>query len=90
MDKSIALRNSLDMETLADIIRLWPSDADFAVDVGVKLSRVRVWRHRRFIPPEFWAGIEQAAYRRNIIGASASDLAKLASNRRAPAKEIAA
>ena len=68
---------------VAEIIALWPSPSDFADDVGVTLQRVSLWKHRDFIPPEHWTAIEEGADRRDIAGASASDLARRAASRAA-------
>ena len=73
------------MEAVTDIIALWPSQSDFAHDVGVGVGLVRVWKHRRFIPAERWLAVEEAARRREIDGASASDLARLAARQNAGA-----
>lgn len=68
-----------DMLDMSDVPKFWPSLVDFAGDVNVPVSLVRVWRHRKAIPARYWAVIEMQARRRGIQGVSASDLAALAS-----------
>jgi hypothetical protein len=65
------------MAATTDIISLWPSVEDFAADAGVSIGLARVWRTRKSIPSDRWARIERAAQRRQIEGATASDLARL-------------
>lgn len=67
------------MEALSDIIDLWPSVEAFAQDAGVSISLVRVWKSRRSIPADRWAHIEAGASKRDIKGATASVMARLAS-----------
>jgi hypothetical protein len=71
------------MASTTDIIQLWPSLEAFAEDAGVPVGLVRVWKTRKSIPADRWALIERAARRRSITGASASDLAEIASSERA-------
>lgn len=80
------------MPSETSIIALWPSDADFAADLGVPLSLVRVWKTRKSIPKREWAPIEDAAKRRGIKGATCTDLARLAKRpfRRQPALPVLA
>jgi hypothetical protein len=66
------------MQYVSDVCDLWPSLGEFAADLGVSIALVRVWRHRKSIPAEYWSGIEAAAVIRGIAGATASVLAKLA------------
>ena len=76
------------MTAETDVIALWPSDLDFARDLDVPLTLVRVWKCRKSIPKNHWSTIEQAAKRRKIRGASTSDIARLAkrpSRRQRPA-----
>ena len=50
----------------ADIIALWPSRAEFAGDLNVKLSRVHKWAGGAGIPARFYKQILDAAVVREI------------------------
>jgi hypothetical protein len=54
------------MRTVADIIDLWPSQADFAADCGAKWMTAHQWRRRDKIPPEYWAALVRSAKRRAL------------------------
>lgn len=81
------------MQVVSDVIGLWPTPSVFADDIDVSIGTVRVWKHRRSIPSDYWSAVEEAARRRSIKGATASDLAKLAAvgrpKRPAPSPEAA-
>lgn len=68
------------MKFVSDAIDLWPSADEFAVDVGVQLSLVRVWKHRKSIPADRWARIEAKAVERGF-GVAPGDLSRLAASR---------
>ncbi len=53
------------LETIDDLIGLWPSDADFGRDIGVKPSHVGVMKLRRKIASDHWPAIRDAAARRH-------------------------
>lgn len=40
-----------------EIVELWPSHADMAVDVGAPVTTVRKWSQRNSIPAEWWASL---------------------------------
>ena len=63
------------MNTITDIIELWPSIESFAADAEVSVGLVRVWKTRRSIPSDRWARIERGAATRGIVGATASHMA---------------
>lgn len=55
------------MTTVADIINLWPSPADFAVDLGLTSAvHARTMRLRGSIPRWYWPTVVEAAKRRGI------------------------
>lgn len=54
------------MKTVADIIDLWPSQADFASDCEAKWMTAHQWRLRDRIPPEYWSALVKAAKRRGL------------------------
>jgi len=54
------------MKTVADIIDLWPSQADFASDCDAKWMTAHQWRLRDRIPPEYWASLVKAAKKRGL------------------------
>jgi hypothetical protein len=53
------------IRTIDDLIVLWPSDAEFGRDIGVKPSHVGVMKVRKKIPSEHWQAIIDAAARRH-------------------------
>lgn len=70
--------DSVSMESVSDIIALWPSPEEFAADIDVAVSLVRVWKFRKSIPAERWAAITAAAKRRDITEVTADELVRLA------------
>lgn len=48
------------------VIAQWPATRSFARDAGCSASLVRQWRHRNFIPPQYWPAIAAGAARRGI------------------------
>lgn len=50
--------------TIDDLMGLWPSDAEFARDVGLKENHPSVFKDRRSIPVRHWPAIIEAAQRR--------------------------
>ncbi len=61
-----------------EVIGRWPATRFFARDAGCSALLVRQWRHRNFIPPQYWPGIVAAATRRGIAHVDADLLARLA------------
>jgi len=55
-------------ETLDELIGLWPSEAEFARDIGLKPSHVAVFKVRRKIPSTYWPAIIEAAQQRCLEG----------------------
>lgn len=52
----------------SDIIKLWPTLADFAADMGVKRNTARGWKRRNSIPWKYWPVlIETARERRAYV-----------------------
>src|SRR5688500_9999311 len=68
-----------------DLIGRWPRTRDFARDAGCSPLLVRQWRHRNFVPPQYWRGIVAGALRRQIGGVDAELLTRLAASLRGPA-----
>jgi hypothetical protein len=68
-----------------DLIARWSRTRDFARDAGCSPLLVRQWRHRNFVPPQYWRGIVAGALRRQIGGVDAELLARLAASLRGPA-----
>ena len=66
------------METFIEVIDLWPSVMDLAVDAGVEYPRAQSWRQRDNIPPKHWNAVIAAARRRKIRGVSLQLFANLA------------
>jgi len=69
-----------------ELIGRWPRTRDFARDAGCSALLVRQWRHRNFVPPQYWRGIVAGAVRRQIGGIDTELLARLAACLRGRAK----
>jgi hypothetical protein len=67
-----------------ELIGRWPRTRDFARDAGCSPLLVRQWRHRDFVPPQYWSGIVAGAARRQIGGVDVALLARLAAALRGP------
>lgn len=67
-----------------ELIGCWARTRDFARDAGCSPLLVRQWRHRNFVPPQYWRGIVAGALRRQIDGVDAELLARLAAALRGP------
>lgn len=65
------------MNTIDDLMRLWPSISDFGRDIGVKPSHAHVMRARGSIPSEHWQAVIDAAAARGIGGITADSLVRL-------------
>ena len=65
--------------TFAAIIELWPTIAEFAVDVGVPYERAKMWRARNSIRAEHFEAIIKAAKARGFHGVTAETLTEAAS-----------
>lgn len=69
-----------------DVIARWPTTRAFARDAGCTPTLVRQWRHRDFVPAQYWPRIVDGAARRGIGLVDVKLLAELAAKRRAPVK----
>lgn len=69
-----------------ELIGRWPRTRDFARDAGCSPLLVRQWRHRDFVPPQYWSGIVAGAARRQIGGVDMDLLARLAASLRGPVR----
>ena len=72
-----------------DLIGRWPRTRDFARDAGCSPLLVRQWRHRNFVPPQYWRGIVAGALRRQIGGIDADLLTRLAASLRGSVRSAA-
>lgn len=70
-----------------DVIARWPTTRAFARDAGCTPTLVRQWRHRDFVPAQYWPRIVEGAARRGLVAIDAKLFAELAARRRAPNKE---
>lgn len=70
------------MDTVASIMGAWPTDADFARDIGVKPNHGQVMKARGSIPPSYWPDVVSAARQRGIEGVTIERLAAMAASRR--------
>lgn len=68
--------------TFREVIGRWPATRFFARDAGCSPLLVRQWRHRNFIPPQYWPRIVSAAARRGMAEVNADLLARLAATLR--------
>jgi hypothetical protein len=80
------LPNPIQPAGFRDVIARWPSTRAFARDAGCTPTLVRQWRHRDFVPAQYWPRIVEGATRRGITLVDVQLLAELAARRRAPAK----
>jgi hypothetical protein len=68
--------------SVADLIRLWPSQEQFGDDLALKWrSHGRVMRVRNSIPRARWNAVVEAARKRGIEGVSIEVLEKLHASR---------
>ncbi|MBS7540488.1 hypothetical protein [Ancylobacter lacus] len=63
------------MQNVADILDLWPTDADLGRDIGVSYPAVAAWKRRGSIPPAYWRDIVAAARRRGLVDVTTDRLA---------------
>lgn len=63
--------------TFQQVIRLWPTAAEFAQDIGVKPATVRQWVARDSIPGGYWLRIVRASDTRQL-GVTLEQLARAA------------
>ena len=69
-------------DSFRDLISLWPTTRAFARDAGCSPVLVRQWRHRDWVPAQYWRGIIDGAARRGIASIDAAWLTGLAARRR--------
>lgn len=65
------------LRTVGDLMSLWPSDAEFARDIGIKPTHGQVMKLRGSIPPDFWPNVIEAAAKRRIKGINLESLFEL-------------
>jgi hypothetical protein len=74
------------MHSFREVIAQWPSAAELAYDLnfqpGIGPLKVRAWKRRDNIPPEYWDQLVDAAKRRRIR-ITVKLLAKIAASKRA-------
>ena len=78
---------AIQLTAFRDVIARWPTTRAFARDAGCTPTLVRQWRHRDFVPAQYWPRIVDGAARRGIALIDAKLLAELAAKRRAPGRE---
>lgn len=66
------------MQTVADIIGLWPNAVALADELGVSVITVRSWKQRNSIPPVHWLSLVDRAASRGIEGVTLEALARIA------------
>lgn len=57
-----------DGTTVADLMALWPSDAEFARDAGIAPKHASTMKARNSIPDDYRPGVIDAAQRRGFEG----------------------
>ena len=70
------------MQTVAEIFSLWPSDADFARDIGISYPTASSWKQRGSIPVSYWRPIIRAARKRGHAEITADLLVDIHADRR--------
>jgi hypothetical protein len=66
------------MQSFANVIKLWPSDADFASDIKVKPNHLAAMKCRGSIPSRYWLDIVRGATTREIPNVTMTRLARIA------------
>jgi hypothetical protein len=79
-----------DGDTVAELMALWPSDAEFAREAGIAPKHAHAMKRRGSIPDEYRAGVVDAAVRRGIVGVTFERLTLMHAKRPVPASEGAA
>jgi hypothetical protein len=70
------------MTTVNDVMAKWPTDSDFARDIGLKHpSHAQTMKVRGSIPAAYWSKIVAAAKARGIKGVTLEVLARIAADR---------
>jgi len=64
--------------THTEMIRLWPSLAQFSRETGIHYQSVRQFHRRSMIPYWFWAAVVEAAAKRGFQGITYETLAEAA------------
>lgn len=67
------------LESFTDVIRLWPTLADFAQDIGVEVTHAQTIKNRNSIPAKYWWTLTKAAKKRGLKIINIETLARLAS-----------
>ena len=57
---------STKITSFRDLMDLWPSTAEFALDLGVRKNTAEVMRFRNSVDPTYWGRIVEGAKRRRI------------------------
>lgn len=65
------------MQTVADLLTKWPTNSDFARDVGLDARHISMMKMRNSIHPRHWDAIIKAARKRGITGVSIDTLANV-------------
>jgi len=71
------------LETVAQVMGLWATDAEFARDIGIKPSHAQTMKVRGSIPVDYWPDIIAAAERRGLAGVTADTLMRIHAPERA-------
>lgn len=70
------------METFKQIIKEWPTLAEFATDIGVIPNHAKQMRTRDSIPPSYWKRVAAAAEVRRFPDITVETMANIAENKR--------
>jgi hypothetical protein len=68
------------VDSVRNIVGLWPSAEALAVEIGAKVEAVRKWRQRNRIPAEWWNAIARSPVAR-AAGVTVERMAEMAEER---------
>lgn len=69
------------MGSFREIIGLWPTTTQFAVDINVPENSARAFLRRNSIPARYWFDVIAAAERNGYAGVTAALMSRLAKER---------
>lgn len=72
------MNDASEPKTASEVMAKWPTDADFARDIGVKPTHAQTMKVRDSIPAPYWSAVVAAAAKRNVQGITLELLAKIA------------
>ncbi|MFD2234796.1 carph-isopro domain-containing protein [Phaeospirillum tilakii] len=70
------------IQTIADLISLWPSAAALAAAMDEKPTTVRMWAARDSIPADRWLTLVEVSQKQGVEGINLYLLARIAARRK--------